>query len=148
MIDVNALSGAMPAWVGKTHTGLAEFCRRSLDFSFSPSAQPVTAAGETIRGSSDIWPLPPPSLMKVPASGRRRGRQKRHRTVRTLLSFAVCALNWCTLGHPTSPTMMCHVSALPRLLRCNISRLEALVSEFSRLGPMPGSVLGRCLNKF
>ena len=68
---------------------------------------------------------------------------------RSLLRFAVCALNWCTLGFATAPPDYACVGAYVTPVQTeHLERLERFCLYAVRLGRGPGSDLGRSLEKY
>lgn len=91
------LSKAILQMAGKTHSGLGEFLRRSLQTSRS-----VCSSSEI----ADLWLCPPP-MRRWTADSKPSPRKRRRRRFlearAKVLQVVVCALNWLTLGYPKSP---------------------------------------------
>ncbi len=126
---------------------LGAFSRSSLP---GLSAFPVSAAPDGAPRARDPWPMPPP---RVPAprdlrSGRSRERERVRRSALQLVQQAVVALNWLTLGMPTSAPVGARscdpVSPAQQAMLDCLLRQASVAVRVSRRG---GSDLGRALSK-
>jgi hypothetical protein len=145
-LDLASMALDLPRLCRATRCGLADFVHRSL--------HPPAALALPSSAQCEIWPCPPPLMVEPwhpgwPTSGRRRERWKLRASARELVRYAVCSLNWLTLGFARVPPACCVAGApMSVVQQQHVGRLEELCSHVVRLGRGSGSELGRALDKF
>jgi hypothetical protein len=128
-------------------SSLGAFCRSSL---WGSCVFPASDAPDGAPRARDPWPMPPP-LVPAPRalrSGRSRERERVRRSALQLVQQAVVALNWLTLGLPSSAPVGARscdpVSPAQQAMLDCLLRQASVAVRVSRRG---GSDLGRALSK-